>query len=275
MKYKQPSLRRPTAALLIVSAGFLIITGHAVAAGDISRGVRSTEQLQTGQLVSLDPNASDYGKAATSTSASRLVGVVSSSSLIQIPASGQPEIQVVTSGTTHALVSTINGDIRKGDYITASPIAGIGMKATESARVIGQADADLNLQTASSQTVKDSSGKDHQIRLGSVPVQVDVSNYTGPPATSRLIPAFLQNFAQATAGHQVQPIRIIISSLILLAGLLVTTVIIYTGIRTGIIAIGRQPLASVKIRKGVTQVIGLGLIMLIGATVVAYLMIIV
>lgn len=36
-------------------------------------------------------------------------------------------------------VSTKNGDIQPGDYITASDISGVGMKATEPGRVIGKA----------------------------------------------------------------------------------------------------------------------------------------
>jgi hypothetical protein len=36
-------------------------------------------------------------------------------------------------------VSTKNGDIQPGDYITTSDIPGVGMKATEPGRVIGKA----------------------------------------------------------------------------------------------------------------------------------------
>lgn len=36
-------------------------------------------------------------------------------------------------------VSTKNGDILPGDYITTSDIPGVGMKATEAGRVIGKA----------------------------------------------------------------------------------------------------------------------------------------
>lgn len=36
-------------------------------------------------------------------------------------------------------VTTINGDIASGDFITTSDIPGVGMKATEPGRVIGKA----------------------------------------------------------------------------------------------------------------------------------------
>ena len=52
--------------------------------------------------------------------------------------SGKPVI-VGLAGRVPVKVSTKNGDIKPGDYITTSDIPGIGMKATEPGRVIGKA----------------------------------------------------------------------------------------------------------------------------------------
>ncbi len=51
---------------------------------------------------------------------------------------GKPVI-VGLSGRVPVKVSTKNGDIQPGDYITTSDIPGVGMKATEAGRVIGKA----------------------------------------------------------------------------------------------------------------------------------------
>jgi hypothetical protein len=52
--------------------------------------------------------------------------------------SGKPVI-VGLAGRVPVKVSTKNGDIKPGDYITTSDIPGVGMKATEPGRVIGKA----------------------------------------------------------------------------------------------------------------------------------------
>ena len=51
---------------------------------------------------------------------------------------GKPVI-VGLSGRVPVKVSTKNGDIRPGDYITTSDIPGVGMRATRAGHVIGKA----------------------------------------------------------------------------------------------------------------------------------------
>lgn len=51
---------------------------------------------------------------------------------------GKPVI-VGLAGRVPVKMSTKNGNIAPGDYITTSDIPGVGMKATEPGRVIGKA----------------------------------------------------------------------------------------------------------------------------------------
>lgn len=44
---------------------------------------------------------------------------------------------VLDSGTSHVYVSSINGNIKKGDYITSSNIPGVGMRSTRTGFVLG------------------------------------------------------------------------------------------------------------------------------------------
>ena len=56
----------------------------------------------------------------------------------EIDGEGKPVI-VALSGRVPVKVTTKNGEIRPGDYITTSDISGVGMRATEAGRVIGKA----------------------------------------------------------------------------------------------------------------------------------------
>ena len=72
---------------------------------------------------------------------SKALGVVSTKPgmvMGEVDGVGKPVI-VGLAGRVPVRVSTKNGDIRSGDYITTSDIPGVGMRATDPGRVIGKA----------------------------------------------------------------------------------------------------------------------------------------
>ena len=99
------------------------------ASSSIAQGFKASgTDIVSGALVSLQSGSANTVELSTVGNQERLLGVAGSQSLIEF-ANGSP-VQVVTSGATATLVSDINGAIKSGDRITASPIIGVGMKAT-------------------------------------------------------------------------------------------------------------------------------------------------
>ncbi len=94
-----------------------------------------------GDIVSLtDEGISQVQKSRTAYD-SRAIGVISTKPGIvmgEADGAGKPVI-VGLAGRVPVKVSTKNGDIKPGDYITTSDIPGVGMKATDAGRVIGKA----------------------------------------------------------------------------------------------------------------------------------------
>jgi hypothetical protein len=117
----------------------LLLTPYVGAAALISQSYSTTENLSLSSLVSLKENSSDEVIAATYANVDNLLGVVVSatSSSLSLTNNLENQVQVASSGTLQVLVSDINGSITRGDYITASPISGVGMKATDNARILG------------------------------------------------------------------------------------------------------------------------------------------
>jgi len=113
------------------------------------------------------------------------------------------------------LVSDINGSVMAGDQITASPINGVGMKATDSAKVVGIAQDNLAGSQDSKQSYTDKKGHKHSVLLGQVPIIVNVSYYFKQPVKT-LIPTALQNVANALAGKPVNSLPISLASVSLL-----------------------------------------------------------
>lgn len=224
--------------------------------GAISRGFKTAENdMAQGALVSTKQGDPDTVELATVESAARLSGIVSQTALVELSSAdqGQGQAQVLLSGTAQALVSDLNGPIKAGDKITASPLSGIGMLATEDGQIIGTAQSDFSLKSSKTKVVTDKNGKTHTVHINTVPVQIAISYYVAP--TSQFMPAFLQNLANSIAGRPVSVLRILISCVLLLFAFGSITILIYTSVRSGIISLGRNPLAASAIQRGLIGVI--------------------
>lgn len=237
------------AGLVIVSLA-LPLSAHAITS--ISQSYTSSDQLAVGSIVSLKNNTADQVIAANSTNSDSLLGVVinANSSLLTLSNDQANQVQVATTGTEQVLVSDINGLIKRGDHITASPISGVGMKATDNIRIIGIAQSDLT--TGTKQTYKDKAGQEHAVSVGNVPVLINVSYFFKQPEKT-VIPGALQNVANALAGKDVSTAPILIAGAIFLIMLIVVSSIIYSMIRSSIISVGRNPMSQSAIYRDLIQ----------------------
>lgn len=205
-----------------------------------------------GSIVSLENDTTDTVIQASTDNVNNLLGVVvhGDSSLLSVSNGTDKQVQVTTSGTVPVLVTDINGQIKRGDHITASPIAGIGMKATANVRIIGIAQGDL--KATEKQTTKNKDGKEQQVIVGQIPLLVNVAYFFQEPEKT-LVPAALQNVANALAGREVSTLPIIISAGIFLVTLIAVVSILYSMIRNSIISVGRNPMSQSAVYRDLVQ----------------------
>lgn len=239
----------------------------------ISQGYTAQDDLALGSIVSLQKNSSDSVSAASTGNVNGLLGVVinNGNSLLSLNNNKGSQIQVATSGIVEVLVSDINGSVSTGDEITASPISGVGMKATTNVKVIGIAQDDLSNGNGDKQSYTDKSGKKHSVLIGEVPVLVNVSYYYKQPDKT-VIPAALQNIANALAGKTVDTIPILISVGVFLVTLIVVASLVYSMIKSSIISVGRNPMSQSAIYRGLVQMSAL-VVGILGVAVVSIYMI--
>jgi len=263
-------------ALTIASLAALLSAAPALAS--LSQGYATSGTIATGSMVALDAKSSGSVVVADTTNSGRLFGVVvpPSSASISLSGTGNSQVQVVTSGTAAVLVSTAGGDIKVGDYITISPIAGVGQKVGDSStRVIGTAQADFNGSGdgVTKRTIDTGSGK-KEVAIGQIPVVISVSTYTSTDGKQKyVVPNWLQSLSNTLAGKAVSPIRIIAALLILIVSLVSVTVLLYAAVRNSIISIGRNPLSRSSVLGGMIQVMGIAAVIL-GVTAVAMYLVI-
>jgi hypothetical protein len=239
----------------------------APALASLSQGFATSSTIAIGSLVALDNKSSGSVVIADTTNTGRLFGVVvpPSSASISLSGQGSGQVQVVTSGTAQVLVSTAGGPIKVGDYITVSPIAGVGQKVGDSStRVVGtaQTDFDGSGDGVTKRTIDTDQGK-KEVAIGQIPVVIAVSTYTSTDGKQTyVIPNWLQNLSNTLAGRAVSPIRIIIAGIILLVSLVSITVLLYSAVRNSIISIGRNPLSKGSVLGGLLQVVGISAVIL-------------
>ena len=260
-----PSYAAATMAILLATLAPLGV----MAVTPISQGYTTDERLSTGTLVSLEKDSADRIVPASNTNVDNLLGVVinGDSSLLSV-SNGDNQAQVATSGTINVLVSDINGKIENGDHITASPISGVGMKASTNTRTIGIAQSSMRGDTK--QKIKDASGKEQEVTLGQVSALVNVAYFFKEPERT-VVPSAIQKVANALAGKEVNTLPILISAAIFIVTLIVAVSIIYSMIHSSIISVGRNPMSQSAIYRDLIQLSALVLAILGVGMVAIYL----
>jgi hypothetical protein len=264
------------AAIMIVLLWLPLSSSAAKVDSAISQGFSSQDDLAVGSLVSLtEETSTGTVQAANTDNSERLIGVTSKLSLIEL-SGGAHGLQVAIGGSSFALVSDINGEVKRGDKIAPSPLSGIGMKATESSQVVGTAEQDFaDAKQVSTQQVKDKSGVEHSVKVGLINTQINVAYYQKPDDNKSILPSFILKFANAVAGRQVAPVRVIIAIILLAAGFGGVAVLLYASVRSSIISIGRNPLSADAVHKGLFEIAALAIGILMLTLIALYLVLVI
>jgi len=155
----------------------------------------------------------------------QVFGVVVASPVISVEPKSETTKAVASDGTVQVKVSTKNGNIAVGNFITTSAEAGIGQKATESGYVLGKALATFEADGTGQITVALAIGYQ----------QVGAQNNAGGLMSVLSDPGKLRLFLST-----------LIAILVLIAG----TIAFLRVVNVGVGAIGRNPLARSVIIRG-------------------------
>ncbi|HSX17277.1 MAG TPA: hypothetical protein VLH86_04200 [Patescibacteria group bacterium] len=259
---KQKQLKRHYAMAVL---SLLCVFGMSTAAADTLQAVvqsySAATSLQRGMIVKFTNNDSSKVEPATLSTAQKMQGVVVSAADAAVTLSpantSNQQTFVATSGRYEVLVSSQNGAIGAGDYVSVSSLAGVGMKADNKVNeVLGKAAGSFDgvHNVNSSTSVKTDTGKQLTVSLGLVPVDIAIA--PNPIALKVAnVPSFLQRASLLVANKPVSPWRIYTAFFIVLASTLLAGSLLYGGVRNGMVAIGRNPLARPSIMRNLLQII--------------------
>ena len=244
--------------------------GHAPAQ-TVVQGYNADTSIDSGQIVTLDRKDASKVVVATSDNIDKLFGVsVDPRDAAVTLSSPNQKVFVATGGNFTVLVSTQNGDIKPNDYISISSLPGIGMKArSDQSVVVGRAVTGFD---GKSNVVSNADINNHQVALGKATVAINVIHNPNAGTGNANLPGFLQSASSSIAGKSVNPTRVWIGIGLLFMSCLISGSLLYAGVRSSIVAIGRNPLSKTSIIRSLTQVILTSLIVFISGLFGVYLL---
>jgi hypothetical protein len=248
---------------------FVLAASTHVGAQAISHAYDADGTVQKGMIVMIDPKNSNKIKPLTNKNDAAMHGVVvaANDTILSFGGDGTTsQVYVANDGKYQVLVSNQNGPITKGDIVTISAIDGIGMKVdVNESVVLGKAltGFDGKNNVSGYMTLKTSTGN-KKVAIGMIVVDIGIAHnpiqvsVNGPP-----VPAFMKRAGEAITGKTVSTWRIYIALIILLVTVFITGNLLYGGVKSSLVAIGRNPLAKGAVTRGLVQVIVLGVIIFV------------
>jgi hypothetical protein len=268
------TFRRCSAFLALLVLVAMKLSG-VLYAQSVTQGYGTDETLQRGMIVGTLKDDATKVESINLDQLDNILGVVVDANDSPITLSGEQEkVFVATVGRYEVLVSDQEGEIGVGDYVTVSSLNGIGMRATyEQSEIVGRAIEAFNGTegVVGTSELTDTKGEKRNVNIGRIELDVGISK--NPLAKSAAVtPEWLGKIGQAIAGKSLSPARIYISAAIFLIGSFIAGAILYAGIRSSIIAVGRNPLSKRSIMRGLLEVIFTSLIIFIVSVVGVYLL---
>ncbi len=190
----------------------------------------------------------------------KMFGVISDKPILvyRKETTGKP---IIRSGITQVNVTTLNGAIKYGDYITSSSVAGKGQRASESGYVLG-----IALGEFSGEGAPKVDSPQGQVASGKIPValKVEYAELTNPRFAGRLFgflgTALLENVSDPRQLGTV--VRFIAAGLVILLSFTFGFLTFSRSIAKSIEALGRNPLAKSTIQ--LSMIINIGLLVVTG-----------
>ncbi len=234
--------------------------------------------VDNGTIVVLTGKDSNEVRVATQKDVQNMFGVTVDRTQLPLTVTNESiknETFVAVSGTYNVLVTNQAGSIASGDYLTLSSINGTAMRVgEEEVTVFGRANSSFNDSSVvlGTTTLKDSNGGEKTVKIGSIPVTIDIKTNPNHKSTDVNAPDFLKRVGEAIADKEVNPIRIYISVAIAVISLIAAIVVVYAGVRNSVISIGRNPMSKKSIFRALLEVILTALLIVIVGLFAVYLL---
>ncbi len=216
------------------------------------------KDVKDGNIIVSTPKG--FGLTATAYD-SNMYGVYTESPSIFLQSTNDPQTKpVITSGKANVLVSSINGNIKKNDFITTSNIKGVGEKATRNGMVLGTA-------------LQDYSNSNQKV-TGKILVAISPHFNASFADTKTNVLEVLRNASDPTTLTQATSLRYVLAAGIALISFGIGFIYFGRVTSSGVEALGRNPLASRMIQLNLVLNLVLMVIIIVVGLGIGYMILI-
>lgn len=252
VKYQGLSIRSKVLMFFVLTTLYLLLNTRVFAQLEIAETYNVPEGAQDGDIVSYK---ADGVELSSSEYDEKVFGVIETTPLVAYRRQDNTGLPIVRSGTTSVNVTTANGPIQTGDFITTSTIPGKGQKSVASGYIIGVALEGFGDEDGEAVEVSLPEGGTTQAREGSINVAIKIEY--AEINTARNSNRFLEALNAAIFSNVQNPeqfvnvIRYILAGLAVLISFLIGFFTLARTIPKGVEALGRNPLARTTIQFGI------------------------
>ncbi|MBI2049298.1 hypothetical protein HYT32_00045 [Candidatus Roizmanbacteria bacterium] len=216
------------------------------------------KNAKDGSIIVLTNKGYTLSKTAYDTN---IYGVLAENPSLYIQNTEDSDVKsIITWGKAYVQVAAINGDISKNDFITSSTIAGVGQKADRNGRILGSALEDYKNPNPEA--------------VGKILVAISPNYVTtfGNIRTNLLDTA--RNALDLYPLSQLTSLRYILAAIIVLASFVIGFTYFGRIARSGVEALGRNPLAGRLIQINIVFNLILMVIIILVGLALAYLILV-
>ncbi|MHA2426595.1 MAG: hypothetical protein ACXADB_00945 [Candidatus Hermodarchaeia archaeon] len=167
---------------------------------------------------------------------------------------------VITSGIASVRVSSVNGNIAEGDFVTSSEILGVGQAVSRNGYVLGTAIEDYR--------------SDNPDDIGKIQVMINIHPAAGLSRPSNNLLQFIREGITVPLFEPLESLRYLLAVLMILISFTLGMIYFGRSSRTGIEAVGRNPLARRVIQFTVVMNIVLTIVIVLVGLTIAYLILV-
>ncbi len=243
---------------LILTFAFLPSLAHAqIDSSGFAHSISLSEQVESGDIIC---RSNESFVRCTSEYNTEMYGVVTSSPATALEVAGEDVVSVISSGSVVTRVSNSNGAIAQGDLITSSDSPGVGKKADRNGYVLG--------------TALESYSAEGQDQVGEILVAVNIHPAAGLASARTNLIQVLREGLSAPLFEPLAALRYILAALIILSSFVLGFIYFGRVAKTGVEAMGRNPLAARTIQASVILHVLITIAIVIAGLVLSYLVLI-
>lgn len=169
---------------------------------------------------------------------SQVLGVVSrDAAIILNSTSSENGLPVISTGTVYVLVSSLDGNIKKGDLVTSSTIPGVAVKANKEGYVLGSA-------------LEDYTNPDKK-KVEKIAVSLDLHYFNAKPTFPGTLSDIFKLILTPTKDGPSALFKYIIAAIVVLGSMILGFLSFGRAAAKGVEALGRNPAASRIIHLGI------------------------